>query len=125
MSEEKPQFQWAYDEDANVKKPIEDLYRKGWQYEDVPTASNFNWVFNRIQKDLESIAEDLGAIKKLAADIKTVADRAHYQSVANRNNVLQNKGYVRQICRGLREMEKNLELYHRDFPTIPWPLDDA
>ena len=68
MSEKKP-FQWAADPSANLQEPIEGLKKKGWQFGDVPTASNFNWLFNDIQKDLEKHSEKLNSLNQIRNDL--------------------------------------------------------
>jgi hypothetical protein len=55
-------FKWAYGEEANVKEPIGGLKEHGWQEGDVPTASNFNWLFYELGYDLEQKAIDLEQI---------------------------------------------------------------
>lgn len=65
MSETKKSFQWADDANANVREPIEDLKKKGWNTLDIPTASNFNWLFNDIQKDLEAHSGKLEELDRL------------------------------------------------------------
>lgn len=55
-------FKWAYGQEANIKEPIEGLKENGWQAHDVPTASNFNWLFYEIGYDLQQKSTDLGQI---------------------------------------------------------------
>jgi hypothetical protein len=43
-------LKWAHHENANLKEPIDALKEKGWQYADVPTASNFNWLVHELSK---------------------------------------------------------------------------
>jgi hypothetical protein len=102
---QRPQdFRWANDRGANLKEPIQGLKEKGWQYADIPTASNFNWLINELSKwdkylegridgnadDLVVIQKDLNRqTKELRRDLKmtvtvleallnkVVADRPH------------------------------------------------
>lgn len=43
-------FKWASDRAANLREPIPALKEKGWQYADIPTASNFNWLVSELAK---------------------------------------------------------------------------
>jgi hypothetical protein len=126
-------FKWAHGDNANLKEPIPALKEKGWQYADVPTASNFNWLFNKIQKELEavnsefqslkeSINAEIKAIKDNAASIKKTAEAALGKSNANERAVEFGIGVSRQICDLLRLLEKNIKAYHPNFPNQPWPL---
>jgi hypothetical protein len=139
-------FKWAYGREANVKEPITALKEKGWQYADVPTASNFNWLFNKIQKELDAVnsvlfefkesvnAElktikdninaELKNIKDAAVAIKTTANDALAQSKTNERNIDFATGVSRQICSHLRMMEENIKRYHKDFPGQAWPIKD-
>ena len=56
------EFKWAYGEKANVKEPIQRLKEDGWQIGDVPTASNFNWLFYEVGHDLKQKSVDLEQI---------------------------------------------------------------
>lgn len=44
------EFKWANDRLANIREPIQALKDKGWQFADIPTASNFNWLINELAK---------------------------------------------------------------------------
>jgi len=69
---------WAQDEQANLKEPIKALKERGWQFADVPTASNFNWLFNELTKwdlylerHIDATSEELhGIIMELKNDLK-------------------------------------------------------
>ncbi|MCA9507911.1 MAG: hypothetical protein KC505_05770 [Myxococcales bacterium] len=41
---------WALDKEANIQKPPSAIQQKGWQHEDIPTASNFNWIIHQLSK---------------------------------------------------------------------------
>jgi hypothetical protein len=128
-------FKWAYGQNANVREPITNLKEKGWQYADVPTASNFNWSFNQVQKELEKVSHDLAglketisieikAIKESATAIKKTADDAMKKSIANERDIEFYTGISRQMCSLLRVMEQHIQRHHPGFPTQPWPLTD-
>lgn len=55
-------FKWAHGPQANIKEPIQALKENGWQADDVPTASNFNWLFYEIGYDLQQKSADLEQI---------------------------------------------------------------
>ncbi len=78
-------FTWAHDRGANLREPLQGLKEKGWQYADIPTASNFNWLFSELAKwdkylegrnngiadDLVMIYEELNQqTKELRRDLK-------------------------------------------------------
>ena len=57
---------WAKHQHANLREPIQALKEKGWQVADVPTASNFNWLFHEFSKwdkylegRMNGVADDL------------------------------------------------------------------
>jgi hypothetical protein len=128
-------FKWAYGPNANLREPIIGLKEKGWQYADIPTAANFNWLFNQIEKDLraignefaafkETINTDLAAIKQEMASVKRIAQTALENTTRHNERIDWHLGASRQICRGLRNMEQAIKHYHQNFPTQPWPLND-
>ena len=139
-------FKWAYGRDAHLKEPTATLKEKGWQYADIPTASNVNWLFNTVQKEMESINSTLRGlkesvynelnamkqnveaevktIKERATAIKTTADSALRESTSNQRNIDFATGISRQICNFLRLMEQNIQKYHTGFPSQPWPMRD-
>src|SRR5580698_10346002 len=69
---------WAQDKQANLREPIAALKDKGWQFADVPTASNFNWLFNELAKwdrylerHIDATSEEIhGIITELKNDLK-------------------------------------------------------
>ena len=132
MNEAARPFKWAYSPDANVKEPMDSLVQNGWQYGDVPTASNFNWLFFQIHKELKTISENLTRIKKENLEIKGrlsanegTAIQAMGLGEANKNSMDWITGVSRQICRQLRYTEENIQKFHPNFPTQPWPLKDV
>jgi hypothetical protein len=128
-------FKWAYGQNANLREPITGLKEKGWNYADVPTASNFNWLFNQIEKDLKAISGELAAFKEaINTELETIKDdvvsirrtakEAFDNTVRHAEKIEWHIGVSRQICRGLRNMEDALTRRHSNFPTQPWPFDD-
>ena len=69
---------WARDKQANLREPIVALKEKGWQFADVPTASNFNWLFHELsrwdrylERHIDATSEELhGMIVELKNDLK-------------------------------------------------------
>jgi hypothetical protein len=137
MNDHKPLL-WAQGENANVKEPIEALREHGWRYGDVPAASNFNWLFKTLTEEIATLRKDLLMQKehllqqltqqahdqeeKLHAKAKELYDRTTRHSKRHLMDSAFNRDVSRQMCDLLREMEKLLQHYHRDFPTLPWPL---
>lgn len=118
------EFKWAHERNANLREPVAALKEKGWQYADVPTASNFNWLFNQIQKEFEGLKRELGSIKESITEIKNTADDALYKSRLNQHNLNITFSATRSICMLLRGMESYLQGYDQNFPSMPWPLRD-
>jgi hypothetical protein len=128
-------FKWAYDRNANIREPITNLKEKGWQYADIPTAGNVNWLFNQIEKNLFAIANELASLKESlnteiatlkqdTATIRRTAKEALDKTIRHEEKIEWHSGVSRQICRGLRNMEDALSRRHSNFPTQPWPLED-
>jgi hypothetical protein len=142
MNDHKPLL-WAQGENANVKEPIEALREHGWRYGDVPAASNFNWLFKTLTEEIASLRKDFLAQKedflrqltqqshdqeeKLHVKAQALYDRTTRHSKRHLMDSAFNRDVSRQICDLLREMEKLIQHYHKDFPTLPWPLksDDS
>ena len=69
---------WAQNKQANLKEPIAALKDNGWQFADVPTASNFNWLFHELsrwdrylEQHIDATSEELhGMIVELKNDLK-------------------------------------------------------
>jgi hypothetical protein len=148
----KTNFTWAQSNDANVREPIRELADKGWQHRDIPKASNMNWIFKQIsdeftmlRKDMEQKAEELKSLLAVQSDEiqkqqGTIAHlKTEHNSLSESHDRLKcytkrglgkafrdndfNTGISRQICMLLREMEKLVQHYHPNFPTLPWPLN--
>lgn len=138
MNETKPLI-WAQGREANLKEPIEALKEQGWSYGDIPTASNFNWLFKMITEDLASLKKEVSSQReeftkvlkaqkeKLEADLSLGINKldTKFTKITNTNTraCQFNEGISRQICMMLREMEKILQHYHPGLPPLPWPLN--
>ena len=48
-------LKWAYKEGANITEPIDALKESGWNYGDIPTSSNFNWLFKTTADSLDEL----------------------------------------------------------------------
>lgn len=106
-------FKWAVGPEANVKEPIEALKENGWQAGDVPTASNFNWLFYEIAFDLQQqaqtlagISEQLNVLTTLWVEIKQKSEQMS-ETVAsikatNDQNTIDSGHYRRAISECLR-----------------------
>src|SRR5580700_10993862 len=70
-------FTWANDRGANLREPIQGLKERGWQYADIPTASNFNWLFNEISK-WDKYLE--GRTNGVADDLVVINERLNQQT---------------------------------------------
>ncbi|TXG75885.1 hypothetical protein E6Q11_06270, partial [Candidatus Dojkabacteria bacterium] len=148
MSNNKPCI-WAPGQDANIREPIQALKETGWRYGDVPTASNFNWLFKMLTQEIASLRKDLstqkdefneaiskqaksyeakltGAIDNLETKLTTSMDKltTKFTRRIDRSSRAAefNEGISRTLCFLLREMEKTIRHYHSNFPSFPWPL---
>ena len=127
-------FSWAQSQNANVLEPIRELAEQGWQHRDIPKASNMNWIFKQISDDLGAFRKELTTLKEdllrelteqetqLHAKTKELYDRTTRHSKRHLMDSQFNRDVSRQMCDLLREMEKLIQHYHKDFPTLPWPL---
>lgn len=148
MSEIKP-FIWAQGQDANVREPIQALQESGWRYGDVPTASNFNWLFKMLTQEIASLRKELitqkdDYIQRLTNQTETLGKKIDSQAeilekkIEARASKLDakftrlsdkhtraaeyNEGISRTMCLLLRELEKHIRHYHNNLPSFPWPL---
>ena len=78
MSDDSKAFTWAHDPQANVKEPIQALKEQGWRYGDVPTASNFNWIFKTITEEIVRLNEEL-VTQKENCDRAIAQQNANYE----------------------------------------------
>lgn len=137
MSNDKPIF-WANGINANVKEPHSTLMESGWRYGDIPTASNFNWLFNQIQKDLhhakaeisqlkekidtslKALDKEILSIKGTASKIKETADRSMNEARINRKYGYASIENLQALFTELNELmvelkDNNLSLKSRFF----------
>ena len=144
------EFKWAYGQEANIKEPIASLKEKGWQYADVPTASNFNWIFNELQKELQAskaafaelntsldnlsldfknikdkLTSELKGIKDNATAIKNTANQALHEGEVNSREIELRARLFYQLCELLKTQETTIRRYHPSFPIHPWPSDSS
>lgn len=141
-------FLWASGASAKKEEPIESLRQNGWRAGDVPAASNFNWLFHNIQKQMvelnnqvtdfkvqfEKLKTDIAGSeakvngelaeqKEAASKIQKRANLAAIRSIRNTKNIEFSVGISRQICQQLDLMEKNIAVFVPGFPTNhPWPM---
>jgi hypothetical protein len=106
-------FKWAMAPQANVKEPIEALKENGWQAGDVPTASNFNWLFYEIGYDLQQktvlldqVRDQLNVLTTLITEIKQRSEQitetlATVKAVGDQN-AIDSGHYRRAISECLR-----------------------
>lgn len=129
-------FKWAYGSDANVKEPFEGLKENGWQEGDVPTASNFNWLFQEIGEDIQAKAIYLEQkLTELRAQLFELGQK-HQQltdalntAVANSNqNTIDCEHYKRAISACIHQLNgkegEKLGLdtgVNNDYPFLPKP----
>ena len=122
MINDKPSF-WANGINANVKEPHSTLMESGWRYGDIPTASNFNWLFNHIQKDLHHAKVEIAQLKerinvsekeilnlkRAASKIKETADSSMNEACINRKYGYMNLENLRILCTELNELMLELK----------------
>lgn len=109
MSTNNVKFSWASDENANLREPIDALKNSGWKSGDIPTASNFNWLLNTIEKDLKGhqskIADTLTSLESLRA--------------ATESNLATHRAYLDQ------ELDKTKQDVRRDLGVLKKYVDDV
>lgn len=68
-------FIWAHSSEANIKEPPEALKENGWRYGDIPTAANFNWIFNNLMNEMRSIWTE---VKQLEEEKVLIYESIHF-----------------------------------------------
>ncbi len=108
--ESKPKdFVWAHSKDANLKEPIQALKEKGWEYGDIPTASNFNWLFNSIMNQVRIVS---AAIEEFEAKNIDLQETLYFvikntELLVEKSN--EHRTILKNICRKLPTMEHELK----------------
>lgn len=144
MSDDNKPFIWAQGQEANVKEPIQALQEHGWRYGDVPTASNFNWLFKMLTEEIVGLKKDLdmqreelnrqaqqqeerldSKTRELRSDI-TNSTRGLRTNIANIARSQRSDNNQLAICLEatwdiLRGFEQVLRHYHPSLPFTPWP----
>ena len=147
MSEIKP-FIWAQGQDANVREPIQALQESGWRYGDVPTASNFNWLFKMLTEEIAKLKKDLVVQKEeltqaIAQQAQRQEERLGFKANELRGQIANSardlKADITALARRqksddkhlavsleatweiLRAFEQVLRHYHPSLPVTPWP----
>lgn len=144
MSNDKPRF-WANGNNANIKEPHSALMESGWRYGDIPTASNFNWLFNQIQKDLhaakaemkelkeqkeklesdiKSMHEEIGTFKNSIAKVKKTADHSLDEVHLIRKHTSRNIEHLREISISLNDFVMELRQFNPSLRERSWELKD-
>jgi hypothetical protein len=142
MNNEKPGF-WANGTNANIKEPHSALRETGWRYGDIPTASNFNWLFNQIQKDLyharieikelretkeklelsiKVLNDEISGVKSTVTKVKKTADHSLDEIHLVKTYTSRNIDHLRKISIGLTDMTAELKQsnqYLRDRDWLP------
>jgi hypothetical protein len=134
MSNDKKPFLWAQGASANVREPMSSLRESGWHQGDIPLASNFNWLFNNIHKELFDLRSQIDGIQKEVQKVKDeaifsekamvaqlevqkekvdviakTAKKAHTKSLDNEKKIELADNEAQQIRQKLKFMEKELQ----------------
>lgn len=144
MSNDKPSF-WANGTNANIKEPHSALRETGWRYGDIPTASNFNWLFNQIQKDLyharleikelkeekeqldgniKALHDEMGVFKSSITKVKKTADHSYEEVHLIRKQTSRNIEHLREISTGLNDLVLELKQFNPNLRDRNWQLMD-
>jgi hypothetical protein len=141
-------FIWAQGHDANVREPIQALQESGWRYGDVPTASNFNWLFKMLTEEIARLKKDLAVQKEELTQALAQQAQRQEERLGSKANEL--RGQISNSARDLkaditslsrrqrsddrqlaiciestweilRSFEQVLRHYHPTLPVTPWP----
>jgi hypothetical protein len=96
-------FKWAHHQEANIKEPIASLKEQGWQYGDIPTASNFNWLFHEIGEGLKAQEESLTEHRDKIASQISQAESAivdNKEALAELKKLLDDRLWMRHVILG-------------------------
>jgi hypothetical protein len=136
MSNNKP-FIWAQGQEANVKEPIDALKESGWRYGDVPTASNFNWLFKTITEQATELNKNLlqheeesknalakqereqdGKRRLLESELNEKLTRMKESQNAKTKQLALSLETTWDLLRNLEDM---IRQYHPNLPKFTWP----
>ncbi len=127
-------FIWAHSSEANIKEPPEALKENGWRYGDIPTAANFNWIFNNMMNEMRSIWTE---VKQLEEEKVLIYESIHFITERLNKVVESSNSHIpvmKDICDSLlavgKECQRLMPEYHvmelvseRSMPT-PIPTKD-
>lgn len=126
-SNEKPIF-WA--SSSRLNEPESILKEQGWHKGSRPAASDFNWLFNTMQKDLHAakmeikelkeklevgitgLNQQVASLKASTAKIKETADHAQRDSHSNQTS-------VNMTIRNFQILNSNLNVLMNELKKIP------
>jgi hypothetical protein len=119
-------FMWAQEKDANVKEPLQALKGKGWQYADIPTASNINWLFNELgkwdaylDKRIDQAKNDLDdKLTKFYDDLFTKIDETNAQLNETRRDLKMTVEVLQQIIEKVLGHHPKPPLINPKLPDI-------
>jgi methyl-accepting chemotaxis protein len=136
-------LKWATNPEANIKEPIDALKENGWQAGDIPTASNFNWLFGEIAKVLDELKErvaildfvrsqvtaiqnDLSGLKQKSERMAETLNKVETTSDENKTASGHYKIALEEILHVLNDSRKGEKLglevpIHNDYPFKPRP----
>jgi hypothetical protein len=107
-------FKWASDKAANLREPITALKEKGWQYADIPTASNFNWLVSELAK-WDKYLE--GRVNGTADDLSQLFNQVRYELKEIRE-------YLKTIITVLSSVRDRVVQHHPQPPLLLPRLPD-
>jgi hypothetical protein len=109
-----PDFKWANDAAANLREPIQALKEKGWQYADIPTASNFNWLISELAKWDKYLD---GRVNGTADDLSEIFTQV-------RDELKEIRGYLRTTISVLSAVKDRVVQHHPQPPLVLPRLPD-
>ena len=106
---------WAQNKQANLKEPIAALKEKGWQFADVPTASNFNWLFHEFSK----------WDRYLERHIDATSEELHSMIVELKNDLKETRRDLKLTLNALTALINKVREYHPHSPFLTPELPDV
>jgi hypothetical protein len=140
MSNEKPVF-WASNTKLNEPEGI--LKEQGWRKGSRPAASDFNWLFHTMQKDIhglkvelnelkEKISKDVGNLNEVIAELKTVTNSTKATAQNALSESVSNKKESHLVIHALLSLHSEMEYflmelreYHPSFRGPSWSFKDG